>query len=248
MAAAPTEVTPSPGTRSQRDLSHCDVNGNTRGSAPAPSPVLPCTGRRPASASTDCEHRRLAGRTTLHSGPVPLPSFTARPSRLTGLATALVFVSLSIGPSGTQPTGRSAGAAAGWAWPVGPPHVIVRPFQAPETRYSAGHRGIDIDAAPGSPVVSPADGVVHFAGVVVDRPVVSIEHPGGLISSFEPVSSTLTEGMPVARGSPIGVVAGGGHCSDSCVHFGVRLHGEYVSPLLYVGGIEPSVLLPTRPL
>lgn len=130
---------------------------------------------------------------------------------------------------------------------MGPSHTVVRPFIAPPTPYAAGHRGIDIDSAAGAPVVAPADGIVHFAGVVVDRPVVSVRHPGGLISSFEPVTSELTEGAPVARGSPIGVVAAG-HCAAPCLHFGVRLHGEYVSPLAYLEGIPPSVLLPTRPL
>ena len=39
-----------------------------------------------------------------------------------------------------------------------------------------------------------------------------------------------------------------GHCTDgpSCVHLGARVDGAYVSPLLFLGGGVPSVLLPTR--
>lgn len=132
-----------------------------------------------------------------------------------------------------------------WAWPVGPPFGVVRPFIAPETPYSSGHRGIDIDARAGDEVRAPAAGVVHFAGWVVDRPVVSIRHANGLISSFEPVASTLTAGTPLARGEAIGTLEAG-HCALACLHFGVRRHGEYVSPLLFLGGIPRSVLLPTR--
>jgi murein DD-endopeptidase MepM/ murein hydrolase activator NlpD len=138
-----------------------------------------------------------------------------------------------------------------WAWPIGAPRVITRPFIAPATPYSAGHRGIDLLAAAGATVYAPADGVVHFAGVIVDRPVISLEHPGGLISSFEPVASTLVAGTIVHRGDAIGRILGApqsGHCGASCLHFGVRLHGQYVSPLNYLGGIPRSVLLPTRPL
>ena len=135
-------------------------------------------------------------------------------------------------------------AAAPWSWPVDPPHTISRTFIAPATAYSAGHRGIDI-RAPGATVFAPAPGVVHFVGVVVDRPVLSVRHPDGLISSYEPVTSQLVAGAPVRRGDVIGTVVAG-HCVSLCVHFGVRLDGEYVSPLAYLGGIARAVLLPTR--
>ena len=130
-----------------------------------------------------------------------------------------------------------------WGWPVDPPHEVVRPFIAPATRYAAGHRGIDVAAA--GAVYAPADGVVHFAGVVVDRPVLSIRHDGGLLSSYEPVETDLHAGDPVTRGQPIGTVLPG-HCRSPCLHFGVRLDGEYVSPLKYIGRLERAVLLPTR--
>ena len=125
--------------------------------------------------------------------------------------------------------------------------MILRSFIAPATRYAAGHRGIDVAAALGSPVVAPTDGIVHFAGVVVDRPLLSIRHPGGLVSSFEPVEAVVAEGAPVRRGDLIGTTVPG-HCRSPCMHLGVRLHGEYVSPLNYLGGIPLSILLPTRPL
>lgn len=131
-----------------------------------------------------------------------------------------------------------------WRWPLEPPHAIIRPFIAPENRYSAGHRGIDIFAS--SPVVlAPADGVVHFAGFVVDRPVLSIRHPGGLLSSYEPVETELSVGDPVRRGQPLGTLLPG-HCSTLCLHFGVRHNGEYVSPLNFLGWIPRSILLPRR--
>lgn len=135
-------------------------------------------------------------------------------------------------------------ALSRWEWPVGPPHHVTRPFEAPPTPYAAGHRGIDLSAQSGDPVYAPADGVVSFAGVVVDRPVLSLTHDGDLISSFEPVAVVVAEGEHVVAGQLVGLISIGGHCSARCIHFGVRLHGQYVSPLLYLVGIPRAVLLP----
>jgi murein DD-endopeptidase MepM/ murein hydrolase activator NlpD len=137
----------------------------------------------------------------------------------------------------------AAVALALWAWPVPAPHTLARPFVAPATPYAAGHRGIDIRAAGGVEVRAPDDGVVHFAGFVVDRPVISIRHPGGVLSSFEPVEPLVATGDRVARGDVIGVLLPG-HCASPCLHLGARIDGEYVNPLLFLGGLDHAVLYP----
>jgi len=141
---------------------------------------------------------------------------------------------------------RAAVGEGGWQWPV-PPHVPVNAYAAPPTRYAAGHRGIDLAVSPGQPVAAPADGVVRFAGVVVDRPVLTLDHGGGVLSSFEPVASDLPVGTPVARGAVVAAVGSGGHCAAGCLHVGVRVDGEYVSPLLFFARVPPAVLLPLGP-
>ena len=130
-----------------------------------------------------------------------------------------------------------------WSWPVIGPHPLARPYLAPPTPYAAGHRGIDILAAAGTSVRAPDDGVVHFVGVVVDRPVLSLAHGGGVLSSFEPVSSELRAGDHVVRGEVIGTLIAG-HCTTPCLHLGARIDGNYVNPLLFLGGVPWSVLLP----
>lgn len=150
-------------------------------------------------------------------------------------------------PSSAAAT-RALAPRTPWSWPVAEPHPVVRPFVAPEQPWSPGHRGIDVGAAPGSIVTAPDDGVVRFAGTVVDRPVLSITHADGLVSSLEPVTAAVSAGDPVARGETVGVVVAGHSPDVDAVHLGARLDGEYVSPLLYLGGGRPSVLLPTRPL
>jgi murein DD-endopeptidase MepM/ murein hydrolase activator NlpD len=101
---------------------------------------------------------------------------------------------------------------------------------------AAGHEG--------APVISPAAGTVSFVGVVVDRPVITIDHGNGLRSSFEPVESTLAVGSTVAAGQQIGAVLPG-HCgSSACIHWGVRRGEDYVNPLQFVVDLRPSILLP----
>jgi murein DD-endopeptidase MepM/ murein hydrolase activator NlpD len=137
----------------------------------------------------------------------------------------------------------SAPAYPRWDWPVHGLHTIVRPFIAPATRYSAGHRGIDV-AATGD-VLAPADGVVHFSGVVAGTPALSIDQGGGILSSYEPVKSKLTAGDEVTRGQVIGHLVAG-HCTQLCLHFGVRVNGDYVNPMLFLGTVVRPVLLPSR--
>lgn len=167
--------------------------------------------------------------------------------RRTTRAAAALAAALAVGL--TAPPGTAAGgvrAAPAWAWPVAGPAAIARPYLAPATPFGPGHRGVDVVATAGADVRAPADGVVHFAGVVVDRPVLSIRHAGGVVSSFEPVAATVVAGDRVRRGDLVGRLEPG-HCGSACLHLGARVDGEYVSPLLFLGGLPHSVLLPTRP-
>lgn len=166
-----------------------------------------------------------------------------------------VDLSLPVAPAATTPDTRAApdtlaGPAAigrgAWLWPIEPRPEIISEFEAPATRYSAGHRGLDLAVSPGVQLRAPADGVVAFTGTVVDRPVVSVDHAHGVRSTFEPAVSLVTAGTLVARGQPLAVVATGGHCADHCLHLGARLNGGYINPRLLLTGIPRAVLLPVE--
>ena len=138
----------------------------------------------------------------------------------------------------------AVGARPSWHWPLAPRPRVLRGFDPPPKPWLSGHRGVDLDFAAGPQVVSPAAGTVSFVGVVVDRPVITIDHGGGLRSSFEPVDSTLAEGSAVAAGQVIGTVLPG-HCpAAQCLHWGVRDGEAYVNPLQFVLDLRPSILLP----
>lgn len=136
-------------------------------------------------------------------------------------------------------------AAAEWTWPVEPPRAIIRAFLGPPEPWRPGHRGIDI-AAPSGLLLAPADGVVRYAGIIVDRGVLSIDHGHGTVSSYEPVVPLVAAGDAITRGQAIARISAG-HCEVACVHVGVRVDGEYRNPLGLLGAGWP-VLLPTQRL
>ncbi len=91
---------------------------------------------------------------------------------------------------------------------------------------------------------SPIDGVVELARVVVDRGVIVVRS-GELQVSLEPVTATVVPGQRVSAGDPVGTLAGGpSHCAPrACLHWGLRVAGEYRDPLLLVQRYR-AVLLP----
>ncbi|MBW3084506.1 hypothetical protein KEM60_00694 [Austwickia sp. TVS 96-490-7B] len=133
-----------------------------------------------------------------------------------------------------------------WAWPLSPRPAVARRFDPPAQRWLPGHRGLDLVGTLGAQVRAPADGTVAFAGSVAGRLVLSIDHDGGLRSTYEPVDSTLSVGTRVSRGDPIGTLTGeDSHCPPrSCLHLGVRQGEDYLDPLPFFAVVP--VLLPLR--
>jgi murein DD-endopeptidase MepM/ murein hydrolase activator NlpD len=157
----------------------------------------------------------------------------------------------AFGPAVSGPAGvavRGAAAAGGWVWPLYGSPRVVRGFDPPPQPWAAGHRGVDL--AGGSGVVRAAGaGVVRFAGVVVSRPLVSIAHDNGLITTYEPVEPMVVEGEWVQAGQVIGTVVSGhpGCPVEVCLHWGLRRGETYLDPLILVGDGRVRLLPATRP-
>jgi murein DD-endopeptidase MepM/ murein hydrolase activator NlpD len=151
-------------------------------------------------------------------------------------------------PAPVVPPSVGAPVSAAWTWPLAPDPDVVAGFLAPPTPWSAGHRGVDLAAAVGQPVLSAGRGRVSFSGMVAGRGVVVVRHPGGLRTSYEPVDDRVATGTPVQAGSPLGVVSGvAGHCAPAtCLHWGLRRDLTYLDPLVLLG-LGPPVLLPLSP-
>ena len=140
------------------------------------------------------------------------------------------------GPAG--PTAPDPGApAGGYRWPLAGVPAVTRPFQPPPRPWLPGHRGVDLAGAPGVLVLAAGAGVVAFAGSVAGVGVVSIDHPGGLRTTYEPVTPLVAAGTQVVAGEPIGVLLPGhdGCPVDACLHWGLRRGGDYLDPLTLLG-------------
>ncbi|RPF27837.1 M23 family metallopeptidase [Georgenia muralis] len=134
--------------------------------------------------------------------------------------------------------GRSVGEVV-YDWPTGGPADLVRDFTAPAQPWGSGHRGVDLAHSSGSAVRTAADGVVVFAGQVVDRPVVSVQHADGVRTTYEPVSPVVATGDRVRRGEVLGLLESG-HCPvwelTTCLHWGARTGPQsYVDPMDLLG-------------
>lgn len=141
-----------------------------------------------------------------------------------------------------------ASASETWLVPVSEPR-LVRQFLQPSADWSAGHRGVDYLVTPGERVFAPHAGKISFAGFVVNRSVVSIKHPNGLVSSVEPLCPSVSAGKSVETGQVVGTVCFPdnylSHCGlDTCLHFSMRTPNGYLSPLVKLGGLSPSRLKP----
>jgi murein DD-endopeptidase MepM/ murein hydrolase activator NlpD len=125
--------------------------------------------------------------------------------------------------------------AGRFGWPLAPPHPVMRPFEAPSSPYGPGHRGIDIGGTAGAPVLAAGDGVVVFAGQLAGRGVVSVDHPNGLRTTYEPVAPVVKAGRRVSAGAVLGHLRPGhAGCPGVCLHWGVRRGEEYLDPLALV--------------
>lgn len=176
------------------------------------------------------------------------PRTPLEPRRLlAAILIALCLLGLGGALPGEARAEESDALAGTWAWPIAPRPAVTRRFEL-EHPYAAGHRGIDLAAPAGAPVLAPAGGTVRFAGFVVDRPVLSIDHGNGVLSSFEPIDADVAEGEAVVAGQRIGTVSGSSvHAPSGGLHLGARLDGGYVDPLGLLGSIPRAVLLPAGP-
>lgn len=128
-------------------------------------------------------------------------------------------------------------------WPLRPgTPLLTRAFDAPTPNWTPGHRGVDLAGSPGQPVYAGGPGTVVFAGLLAARPVVSIEHPGGLRTSYEPVEAVVVPGQSVDASTPLGRLAAGhpGCPAAACLHWGAMwgpaARADYVNPLGLLAG------------
>lgn len=122
-------------------------------------------------------------------------------------------------------------------WPTSST-TVLRAFDHLEHSWHPGHRGVDLAAARGDEIRAAGPGRVIFAGVVVDRRVVSIEHASRLRTTYLPVTASVEAGDYVGKGDVIGTLEDG-HCLiGACLHWGAKRGDIYYDPLALLTGTE----------
>ena len=116
------------------------------------------------------------------------------------------------------------------------PGPVSRGFDPPAAPWAPGHRGVDLDADAGREVRAVLPGVVRFEGVVAAVGWVSVDHGGGLVTTYGPLEPRLVHaGGRVAARDVLGLLA-----QDAAhLNWGARLHGAYIDPLSLLEPWQP---------
>jgi murein DD-endopeptidase MepM/ murein hydrolase activator NlpD len=120
------------------------------------------------------------------------------------------------------------------------------------------HRGVDLRAASGTPVLAAADGIVRVAGRRGGYGLlVEIVHPDASATRYAHLSRiSVRPSQAVVQGELIGDVGTTGRTTGSHLHFEYRFGGAAIDPLPFIGhpeasrrapGVSPRVAPPVTP-
>lgn len=135
--------------------------------------------------------------------------------------------------------GGNSGGDGSLRWPLRISGRISSGFGArtsPTAGASSYHKGIDIAAPSGTPIVAAAGGTVVTAAYSASAGnYVMISHGNRLYTVYMHCSSlAVKEGDTVKKSDVIAYVGSTGISTGSHLHFGVSKNGTYVNPLIYV--------------
>lgn len=122
-------------------------------------------------------------------------------------------------------------------WPT--KGFISSPFgfrKSPFTDKRQFHKGLDIAARSGTPILAPARGTVSFAGVDgAYGNSVMLRHGNGLATRYAHMQRFIVKkGQKVQRGDIIGYVGSSGRSTGAHLHYEVRVDGVCVNPMRYI--------------
>lgn len=140
----------------------------------------------------------------------------------------VVYLSWRQGVSLSDP--RSVSPTAG---PVS--SEFLRERRHPVVNQLRPHRGVDIAAPWGAPILTPRAGVVVHVGTEAGYgKVVVIDHDDGVETVYAHCSQILVrERQHVSRDEPIALVGDTGLTTGPHLHYEVRVHGRHVDPLRF---------------
>ncbi len=164
------------------------------------------------------------------------PAATFAPPRV--LAPGSAFL---LAPAATFAPPRVLAPGQAWQSPI-PGAPVIRPFDPPPQPWLPGHRGVDLAAPASTIVLAAGSGTIAFAGPLANRPLISIAHPNGTRTTYEPVAPLVAVGDTVATGDPIGILQPG---HNGALHWGLKRGETYLDPLALLTRTRVR-LLPAR--
>lgn len=203
------------------------------------------TSRRPVTTTTE-----TGGRPRLTTDPiiisraedvewtdgVPAPGRSSRLVRPTAMIRSTASVA------------TAASASMPSIWPVagnlrGGVGFRRNPFGGASYEY---HKGQDISAPFGTPVMATADGVVVTAGWQRGYGrVVYVDHGNGISTRYGHLSRIdVAVGQVLKRGEQLGLVGSSGRSTAPHLHYEVRVNGEPANPMNYL----PIIAIGASPL
>lgn len=128
-----------------------------------------------------------------------------------------------------------------FAWPAPSYTRISSPYgwrMHPTLGVDKFHNGVDMAAPGGSPILAAYDGRVVAAGYSSSMGnYIMLDHGDELYTIYMHASALyVSRGDTVTRGENIAAVGTTGRSTGNHLHFGVRLNGQYVDPMSYLGG------------
>lgn len=136
-------------------------------------------------------------------------------------------------------SGDSGGGSGKLRWPLDVSGRISSGFgkrSSPTAGASTYHKGIDIAASSGTPILAAAAGEVVTAAYSSSAGnYIMLSHGNRLYTVYMHCSRlAVKEGDTVTAGQVIGYVGSTGISTGPHLHFGVSKNGSYVDPLIYV--------------
>jgi murein DD-endopeptidase MepM/ murein hydrolase activator NlpD len=98
------------------------------------------------------------------------------------------------------------------------------------------HEGLDVGAAPGTPINAPADGIITFSGEKAGfGKFVQVDHGYGIETIYAHNQSLhVKSGQKIKRGALLAAVGNTGHSTGPHLHYEVRVNGIAVDPLYFI--------------
>ncbi len=103
-------------------------------------------------------------------------------------------------------------------------------------RWGRMHKGLDLAADYGTPILATADGTVTFAGWLgAYGRIVKIRHEYGLETYYAHLAKIrVNKGQRVSRGDRIGDMGTSGRSTGTHLHYEVRANGKAINPMIYI--------------